>query len=80
MELTQEQIEAVRKFTDHIVDTFRRFCEAVKRMLEKIKVHFNKCILEMEPRKRYKLLKSIGIRHYEPFFRRKGVIHCRNNC
>ena len=80
MELTHEQKEIIREFAEKIVDVFKKFCEAVNKIFEKVKAYFNKFIYKMEPHERYKYLKSIGIRYYEPFFQRRGIIRCRNNC
>lgn len=83
-ELTQEQKDAI----DKIVKAFQIIAEAIKKMFNRIKDlrnelsrRFNLYISSLHPKKRYKFLKSLGIRNYlPPHFRRNGVIHCRNNC
>ncbi|HHV09981.1 MAG TPA: hypothetical protein GXX75_06865 [Clostridiales bacterium] len=76
MELTQEQKEVIRK----IAEAFRKIIAAVKETINRVKEFFNTYIVSLEPKRRYKFLRSIGIKNYVPFFRRRGVIHCRNNC
>jgi len=80
MELTEEQKEAIRKFLKSIIDDVSKMFNAVKDAINKIKALFDNYISKMEHCRRYKLLKSIGIKRYEPFFQRKGANHCRNNC
>jgi hypothetical protein len=83
MELTQEQKEAFEK----IVKVANSLYEWMKKVVSKGREalirswnYFKAYIMELPPKQRYKLLKSMGIKNYLPFSRRDGVIHCRNNC
>lgn len=94
MEITQEQKEAleqigkiVKEAVDKIVKTAKTLYEWMKSVIARAKEALIKSwdymkayIMELPPKQRYKLLKSIGIKNYLPYFRRDGVIHCRNNC
>lgn len=94
MELTIEQKEALEKIAKVVNDTaikiskdintlykwIRRVIAKVKELLIMSWKYIKSHIMELPPKQRYKLLKSMGIKNYLPFFRRNGVIHCRNNC
>jgi hypothetical protein len=94
MELTQEQKEAleqignaVKEAVNKIVKTANALYEWMKNVIARVKETLLKSwdylktyIMKLSPKQRYKLLKSIGVKNYLPFFRRDGVIHCRNNC
>ncbi len=79
-ELTQEQKDAVKKFANQIVNAFEKLLNLIQEALHTIAHNFNAYICSLKPRKRYKFLKAIGIKNYLPFFRRNGIIRCRNNC
>jgi molecular chaperone GrpE (heat shock protein) len=79
-ELTQEQKDAVKKFVKRLVNTIDELWNLIKKALNDIAHNFNTYIRGLNPKKRYKFLKAIGIKNYLPFFHRDGVIHCRNNC
>jgi hypothetical protein len=94
MELTQEQKDALEKLAksvseavDKITKAANALYEWMKNVISKVKETLLKSwdylktyIMKLPPKQRYKLLKSIGIKDCLPFFRRDGVIHCRNNC
>ncbi|HWT27614.1 MAG TPA: hypothetical protein VN131_06715 [Mobilitalea sp.] len=93
-ELTEEQKDAheqigkaIKEAVDKIVKTANVLYEWMKRVIARVKETLVKSwsylktyIMELPPKQRYKLLKFMGIKNYLPFFRRDGVIHCRNNC
>ena len=82
-ELTEEQKEALQK----VGEVFNRIADAAKELWAKIKKAmdviaslFREYVMNMEPKKRYKLLKRLSITNYIPYFRREGIFRCRNNC
>lgn len=71
---------------EDLKQTFINLCEVLKEVWRKIKkiiISTSKVFIDyiytLEPRRRYKLLKSIGIKNYIPFFKRE-TFQCRNNC
>lgn len=94
MESTQEQKEAleqigkaVKEAIDKIVKTANALYDWITDVIARVKEtlirswsYLKTYIMKLPPKQRYKLLKSMGIKNYLPFFRRDGVIHCRNNC
>lgn len=83
IELTNEQKEVIQRIVDAlkaIVETWEKFWERVKVAINAITEGFINYIRSIEPKKRYKLLKKLGITNYIPFFSREGITHCRNNC
>lgn len=94
MESTQEQKEAleqigkaVKEAIDKIVKTANALYDWMTDVIARVKEtlirswsYLKTYIMGLPPKQRYKLLKSMGIKNYIPFFQRNGVIHCRNNC
>jgi hypothetical protein len=83
MELTQEQKEALEKLTkvvNALYEWVKNVVSKVKEALLKSWSYLKTYIMKLPPKQRYKLLKSIGIKNYLPFFRRDVVIHYRDNC
>lgn len=94
MELTQEQKDALENIARAVSEALEKISKAVNTLYEWMKNIVSKvrelllkswdylktCIMKIPPKQRYKLLKSMGIKNYLPFFQRDGVIHCRNNC
>lgn len=82
-ELTQEQKEIIEK----AYEVFCKVAEAIKSVVEQIREFWDNLsnsfityVISLQPKKRYKFLKRIGIKNYVPFFRRNGIVRCRNNC
>lgn len=79
LELTDRQKEALQKLANNIKEFAREVWEKLKQAINQLKEAFQIYVSNLEPKKRYKFLKSIGVRNYIPFFKRK-VFRCRNNC
>jgi hypothetical protein len=80
MELTQEQKDALTKFVETIRKTINELWENIKKLIDEIYHSLSSYTMSLEPRERYKFMKSIGAYDYIPIFRRLGVFRCRNNC
>lgn len=79
-ELTKEQEEAIQRFAYSISEFFEKVWYELKRALEGIAEAFRDYIMSLQPKQRYKFLKATGIKKYVRYFRRNGIIRCRNNC
>lgn len=82
-ELSNETKESLKSVVDSIIKAFKNLYQELKKIADATNRTFSiylEYILKMEPRKRYKYLKSIGIKDYIPFFNYNGMYHCRNNC
>ena len=73
--------EKMRTFRKAILEAFNRFCEEVKKSIVEplARALTPDLVLTFEPRKRYKIVKRLGLA-YRVYLSRKGVYHCWNNC
>lgn len=81
--LSNELKERLASALNGIINAIKNLYEKLEIVAKAICNAFNtylKNIVKMDPRKRYKYLKSIGVKDYVPFFNRNGIYHCRNNC
>ena len=79
-ELTEEQRKAILGLVDTIKRTIKDICEAIIQFVKDISEAFRDYVMSLQPKKRYKLLKRLGIKNYTPFFKRDRIIRYRNNC
>ena len=87
LELTKEQEEAMQKlassimeFCEKVWNELKKIFEGIAKVLEEIAEAFRIYIMSLQPKQRYKFLKAMGIKEYVGYFRRSGIIRCRNNC
>jgi len=87
IELTEDQRKALEEFARRLANGIKIMVDAIKaiwdrfnKFCDELPMKINKYIMSMHPKKRYKFFKAMGIKNYIPFFRRDGVLHCRNNC
>lgn len=78
-ELTEKQKEVMINLINGIKELAKRICEAFKEAITRITEAFNLYVSNLTPKKRYRFLKVIGVKDYEPFFKTK-VYRCRSNC
>lgn len=67
--------EACKTLAGAIADVISELVELMKDVIEVID-----SVIKLPPKQRYKTIKSLGIKDYEPFFKRKGMYRCRNTC
>lgn len=73
----QQKAQMVRK---SLLEAMGNMGRGFKKLLSPIREKkSNYTILALEPRKRYRAIKFLGL-YYNVYFSRKGPYHCRNNC
>lgn len=79
LELTDEQKDAMMRMINTIKEFVKKVWDDFKKVMARCVDAFNLYVGSLEPKKRYKFLKSIGVANYVPYFKRK-IHRCRNNC
>jgi len=80
---SEEQRKSILELFDNIKLAFEKVWDIFKKAAEAIAsalVKYIDSIQNLDPRKRYKRLKRMGIKNYIPFFKRSAIHRCRNNC
>lgn len=77
--MTKERMQAIRDDLHKAVDYICDIIDALQMVAEEVRKIIVQ-VLEMEPRKRYKLVRKLGEQYIPLFFKRQDPVHCRNNC